>query len=480
MRTVNTAPPAGRLAASIRPSCRSTIHWRDGQAEAGPVAGRPWRPVEPIEQARQVLGSDARTVVLDDEGRLAVDRAHPHRDVATLRDMANGVVDEDDDELAQPCRVADDLGRLRVDRDADGPTRGDRRQRRGPGRRDVAQVDRHPLEGDRAGVGPGQQQEVVDHRRQVVDLVADVDQGGADGRDRFVAMAFEVVDARADDGQRRAQLVRGVGGELALALQGRALGDERLADRDERPAGVGGAGAGRHEQGDHAADDEHGDEHGQRPHLGRPIADDLEVELRPAELEALGQHAHGRVGLDDGIADVPRGPVLDRLDPLQQWQARDHARLTGPLEVDLLTRPVGEQQERARPGPAEDEPPGREVVAGIRRLAGQLVRPCLDLGRAGRREGPRHRDVQHDAEDDEDGQRDAAAPQRQVEADLPQQAGLGRGQGRFVGIRGGRVGADAVRHRRVDSRHRERSRSGGRPDRACRAGSGRTRRPHWA
>ena len=51
--------------------------------------------------------------------------------------------------------------------------------------------------------------------------------------DRLVAMPPEVLDAAPDDGQRRAQLVAGVGGELALAAQRGALAGQRFADRDE-------------------------------------------------------------------------------------------------------------------------------------------------------------------------------------------------------------------------------------------------------
>ena len=68
-----------------------------------------------------------------------------------------------------------------------------------------------------------------------------------------------------------------IGGELALAAQGVALGDEGVADRHERAAGVGGADTRGDEEGDDAADDQDEDEDLQRADLGRPVADDLEV-----------------------------------------------------------------------------------------------------------------------------------------------------------------------------------------------------------
>ena len=74
----------------------------------------------------------------------------------------------------------------------------------------------------------------------MADLVVDVLERRADRADRLVAVSLEVLDAAPDDGQRRPQLVAGVGRELALAAQRGALAGQRLADRDERPAGVDG------------------------------------------------------------------------------------------------------------------------------------------------------------------------------------------------------------------------------------------------
>jgi hypothetical protein len=75
------------------------------------------------------------------------------------------------------------------------------------------------------------------------DLGVDVLEGVDGGRDRPVLVALEVLDRGADDGQRRAQLVARVGGELALAAEGDPLRLERLADRHEGAARVDGADA---------------------------------------------------------------------------------------------------------------------------------------------------------------------------------------------------------------------------------------------
>ena len=59
------------------------------------------------------------------------------------------------------------------------------------------------------------------------------------------ALPAQVLHGAPDDGQRRAQLVARVGGELALPAEGGALRGERVADRHERAARVDGAEARR-------------------------------------------------------------------------------------------------------------------------------------------------------------------------------------------------------------------------------------------
>ena len=164
----------------------------------------------------------------------------PDRDAdpAVGRAVADGVVDQDHDQLAEPGRVAGHDRRLRIDLDPDAAVGRGLAHRRGAVGGHVAEVDRDVLERDGARIGAGEQQQVLDDRGHVADLVVDVLERRADRRDRLVAMPLEVLDAAPDDGQRRAQLVAGVGGELALAAQRDALVGQRLADRDERPARI--------------------------------------------------------------------------------------------------------------------------------------------------------------------------------------------------------------------------------------------------
>ena len=61
----------------------------------------------------------------------------------------------------------------------------------------------------------------------MADLGVDVVERLADVGSRLVRVAPQVLDRAPDDGQRRPQLVARVGGELALAAQGEALGRER-------------------------------------------------------------------------------------------------------------------------------------------------------------------------------------------------------------------------------------------------------------
>ena len=183
--------------------------------------------------------------------------------------MADRVVDQDHDELAEPRRVAGDDRGLRIDDDVDAPIRRRLAHRRGAVGRDVAEIDRDVLERDGARVRAREQQQVLDDRGHVGHLVVDVDERGADLRDGLVAMPFEVVDAAPDDGQRRPQLVARVGGELALPAERDPLGRQRFADRDERPAGVDGPEAEGDQDDEPAADDEH-DEHACRACAARP------------------------------------------------------------------------------------------------------------------------------------------------------------------------------------------------------------------
>ena len=164
--TRNTAPLGARLATPIRPPWRSTIQLAIASPRPVPPDGAPGARQKrsktcAMSSSRMPGPWSATSIVATGRRRRTDDR---HR--AAARAVADGVVDEDRDQLAQARRVADDHRRLRVDagRARRAPPPSGRAPRR-PSNADVAQVERHPLERDRAGVGAGEQQQVVDHAR---------------------------------------------------------------------------------------------------------------------------------------------------------------------------------------------------------------------------------------------------------------------------------------------------------------------------
>ena len=189
----------------------------DGESEPGPAAGCARRPIEPLEDVRHVLGSDARAVVLDDERRPAPIGPHRHPDPAVGRAVTDGVVDQDHHQLAEAGGIACHHRSLRIDLDPDPAVGRGLAHRRGAVGRHVAEVDRDVLQRHGPRIGAGEQQQVLDDRGHVADLVIDVLERRADRRDGLVAVPLEMLHAAPDDGQRRAQLVARIGRELALA-----------------------------------------------------------------------------------------------------------------------------------------------------------------------------------------------------------------------------------------------------------------------
>ena len=231
---------------------------RDGESQAGAAAGRCLGPPEPVEDVGQVLRPHAGPLVLHHQlgGRTARGAPAPAprppsglwrtalstRMVTTWRSRSGS---------------PDDHHRLRVDLDAHTPGgRGRHHRERGIGG-DVAQLDR--LEGhvQRPRVGARQEQQVLHQRGEVADLRVDVVERGAHLRDGLVLVQSQVLDAGADDGQRRPQLVARVGRELALAPQCLALRVQRRPDGHQGARRVGGTQHAREHQRQHATTDEH-------------------------------------------------------------------------------------------------------------------------------------------------------------------------------------------------------------------------------
>ena len=276
IRASKRAPPSGRLAAAIRPPWRSTI-----QA----AIARP-RPVPPLgaSSARQKRSKTCGRSSGRIPGPLsstASTAASPSARTRTVTEPPAGVwATALSTRIVTSCRrrsgspVHD--GGQGVDDHGHAAIGGHRRQRARSLHRDVGEVHRHLLQLQRAGVGPGEQQEVVDERRQVGRLGVDVVEGRPDRGDRLAGLRRRSVTlARIT--------VSGVRSSwLALAANSRWRRRAAVApvdggaDRDERPPGVDPAGDDRQGQGGQAAEDEDREERREQALLGDPLADHLD------------------------------------------------------------------------------------------------------------------------------------------------------------------------------------------------------------
>ncbi len=281
-------------------------------------------------------------------------------------------------------------------------------------------------------------------------------------------VALEVLDAAPDDGQRGAQLMAGVGRELALAL-------ERFADRDEGPPGIQGAADHRQAKGGQAPDQEDIEELLEGLGLGRPVGDDLD-------------HV-GLAGHDDRLADELDRGTLDRgladVDPAKPG-SRDGGHVgqvvvAGVLGPERLVARSDDHGQGARRRAAEGQA-GRQARAEPGRLAGGVVdhvddlvgpapEPLVDAVGQGSIDGQ----VDHRPEDDQDQQGDPAAPQDQPAPRPAQKPGVAGGSRRRPA--GAHLGAGLMRPP-SGSRSRARFGSGFRRScRAFRAAGGRRPRP---
>ena len=335
------------LVAETRPPCCSTTARtidRPRPDSAAPRVARGVDAVEAVEHVRQVLGRDARPAVLDDQHDLGAGRRRPQRDAAAARRVAHGVGDQVLQHLLEPPLVAKHGFGARADvpfeRDAALVERA-----LVPGERALEQAgerDRLALERSTAAVETGEVEEVADDGLEAQRLLGDDAEIAGAGRvvlhGRRQRQGLEVAAHR---GERRHQLVRDVGEQLAA----RAIGIVQLL------------------------------------HAG--------VEIGGHAIEAAGERRHFVAavlgGADRGLAGADRGRGL-----LEPAQAAVHR----PEHEDGHHRGAGDEQRQCRRNQCRAEL-GKHGIAALRRRqhADDRDRPAADDDRLERRPSRPHRAV---------------------------------------------------------------------------------------
>ncbi len=334
----------------------------DGQAEAG--AGAPGRsggahpagvgPGEALEDPIHDLRGDAGTVVGDGDQRAVADGAQGGLHPGPGRGVGPGVGEQVRDDLVQPELVRRHGDQLVGQRQgpgvvgAGGPAVADRvdQQRVQVGGLDVQR---------RAGVQPGQQQQVLDEPRHPIGLRLHPRHRVRGVRRDRLAAALGELGVAPDGGQRVAQLVRRVGHELTDLGLARLPGGQRLLDvvehvveREPDPADLGvGIGVGRRHpdgEGDLAAVQRqlrHLLSRGRDPVQGTQASFDQ----RPAD-------QRGGADGEDGQHDLHRDQVgQGRIDlgERQPHRVRDRAVVAGPAD-DAIPAELGQVD---RGGPSD-------------------------------------------------------------------------------------------------------------------------------
>ena len=160
---------------------------------------------------------------------------------------------------------------------------------------------RHQLE--LAAVGARQRQQVLREPLDAGDFGAHVVEQFTIALERLGPILIEQVGCRPQDGQRRAQLVRGVGHELLLSL-------ERLLDGHQRSTGQEPGATEHQQQTQAAASYQHQDQKMERSLLRcQALTDDQQVSIRSPEHQHSGWLV---VQVDGGQRGRPIGRPLAR------------------------------------------------------------------------------------------------------------------------------------------------------------------------
>ena len=277
--TVIRAPPRGESPTCQRPPVERTIESPMARPRPAPAGARAvlGDAVEAVEQAGAFGLGDAGPAVLHGEADPVALGPDADADLAVGARVAARVVHQHAGQPVDPVRRrADQRGtgaHVRGDRGPDGaePVGA------GLGQRD--QVHRLVAGGRRPGVEPGQPQHVVDQLAQPAALALDAGQR-VPVLGRLARAGQGHVGFGPDHAERRAQLVRGVGGELQLAAP-------RLLDRRQRP------------QAHHQRTEEHGQQQ-------EGPGDDLGVQQQPLGVRVPGPAL---------ARDQPAAAVAGQLEP---------------------------------------------------------------------------------------------------------------------------------------------------------------------
>ena len=216
-RTTKRAPrPSSGGSSATLPLVALGDRLHDRQAEPRGARTVAVGAEEALEDLLLQLGRDPRPVVLDRQHDLAVAALDRGLDRGAGIGVAERVLHQVQHEPVQLVLHAVDLDAGRG-RDRDLVVARDRLELRRGGRDDVAEVDR-PVRDLAAGVGARQQQQVG---HQPAHPAAGAQRGGGGLALLALQRLLEQLEVGQHRRQRRAQLVRGVGDELALAHERR-------------------------------------------------------------------------------------------------------------------------------------------------------------------------------------------------------------------------------------------------------------------
>jgi len=372
---------------------RGAVGARRGGAGPGGVG-----PVEALEDPAFLAGRQARALVGHLQDRLAVGGPDPDVDAGAGRGVDPGVGQEVAGHLAEPGLVAGEhqvVGMLEGHR----PGRVDGRQvGQGVGGHGH-QVDRPPFQGA-ALVEAGQEQQVLDEEAHAGGLVLDAAHGPGQVLGPLGRAPAEQFGVPPDGGERRAQLVAGVGHEAAQpVLGGGPFGEGRLdlgqhGVEGQAEAADLGVGLGRLDPAGQVPAGDVAGGFGDAFQRGEPEADDGQRQQRQEEQDGgredqldADQAVQRLVELGGGEGDVEGGAVVagggqhpvadvaaDRADGGVALAVRGRVgqlRKRAALHRVLRGRAAGAAQ--LPEGAARDHRPAAGEAAGEPAALGQLV-----------------------------------------------------------------------------------------------------------